>query len=188
MTRGNVRRVARAVAGALPGLGLALGGFALSSSDMGWAHEGAPRYGVKYVAAFTDDDRHVDSNSKDPHDDGTDPGYSKNVATCYAHVISSDKVQVTISNAYPSYSCTIWSRIQNVGTKLLKQKTPTITSPSVLTVSSSLASACNVLKPSSKVYQRTVVHVEQSANQNATYQFVIEARFEETGHRCKKMD
>jgi hypothetical protein len=48
-----------------------------------------------------------------------------------------------------------------------------------------LASACNVLKPSSKVYQRTVVHVEQSANQNATYQFVIEARFEETGHRCK---
>jgi hypothetical protein len=152
---------------------------------MGWAHGGTSRYGVKYVAAFTDDDGHVDSNSKDPHDGGTDPGYSKNVATCYAHVIKSDTVQVTIRNAYPGYSCTIWSRIQNVGNKSLKYKTPTITSPSVLTVSSSLASACNVLKPSNKVYQRTVVHVEQSANQGASYQFLIKTRFEEANHGCK---
>ena len=185
MTTAGARSIARRVFSVLAGLGVTLGSLVLIDSEVGWAHGGAPGYGVKYVAAFTDDDRHVDSNSKDPHDDGTDPGYSKNVAACFAHVISSDKVQVTISNAYPSYSCTIWSRIQNVGTKLLEHKTPTITSPSLLTVSSSLASACNVLKPSRKVYQQTVVHVEQSANQNATYQFVIEARFEETGHRCK---
>ena len=169
----------------LPVLGLALGGVALMNLDVGWAHRGASRSGVKYAAAFTDDDGHVDSNSKDPNDDGTDPSYSKNVAACFAHVINSDKVQVTISNAYPSYSCTIWSRIHNVGNRSLKYKTPTITSPSVLTVNSSLLSGCNVLKPSSKVYQRTVVHVEQSANQNANYQFEIQARFEETRHGCK---
>jgi hypothetical protein len=185
MSKVGARGIASGVAAVLPVLGLALGSVALMNLDVGWAHGGASHYGVKYVAAFTDDDGHVDSNSKDPHDGGTDPGYSNNVATCYAHVIKFDKVQVTISNAYPGYSCTIWSRIQNVGNKSLKYKTPTITSPSVLTVSSSLASACNVLKPSSKVYQQTVVHVEQSANQNATYQFVIEAGFEETGHRCK---
>ena len=177
--------IARGTASVLMGLGFTLGGLALVQSELGWAHGGASRHGVRYVGAFTDDDGHADSNSKDPHDGGVDPGYGKNVATCHALVINSDKVEVTISNAYPSYSCTIWSRIQNVGNKSLKYEAPTITAPSVLTVSSSLASACNVLKPSSKVYQRTVVHVEQSANQNATYQFVIEARFEETGHRCK---
>ena len=103
----------------LPVLGLALGSVALMNLDVGWAHGGASHYGVKYVAAFTDDDGHVDSNSKDPHDGGTDPGYSKNVATCYAHVIKSDKVQVTISKAYPGYPCTIWARVQNFGNKSL---------------------------------------------------------------------
>ena len=168
----------------LPVLGLALGSVALMDLDVGWAHGGASRYGVKYLAAFTDDDGHVDSNSNDPHDGGTDPGYSNNIATCYAHVIKFDNVQVTISNVYPGYSCTIWSRIQNVGNKSLKYKTPTITSPSVLTVSSSLASACNVLKPSNKVYQRTVVLIEQSANQGASYKLLIKTRFEETNHGC----
>jgi hypothetical protein len=106
-----------------------------------------------------------------------------NVAICYAYVIDSDKVQVTISNAYPSYSCTIWSGFKtsapNRWAQVTHRSPPQRTDGELF-----VGFACNVLKPSSKVYQRTVVHVEQSANQNATYQFVIEAGFE-TGHRCK---
>ena len=164
---------------------LAVGGLALNDMNISLAHGSKPKLDVRYISAFTNDDGHVDSSSKDPHDNGIDPGYTKRVATCVAQVISSDKVRVTISNGYPSYSCTIWSRIQNVGNKSLKYQTPTVISPSALTVTSLILSGCKVLKPSEKIYQRTVVHVEQSANQNGSYQFVIKARFEETKYGCK---
>jgi len=69
-----------------------------------------------FTAAFTNDDGTVDNEEFDPLDDGTDPGYDKNVASKTASISEDGKtVTCTITNGYPCYSADTFVEITNDG-------------------------------------------------------------------------
>jgi len=70
---------------------------------------------VAFTGAFTNDDGVVDDSTKDPDDDGTDPGKDKDVASSSASC-DGKTGSVTISNAYPCYETTAWFELTNTGT------------------------------------------------------------------------
>lgn len=116
--------------------------------------EGTVRTGevdLIFVDAFTDDDGRVDNATKDSQDDGgpsegfdawgpassADPAasgrdekahYDKDVAKCEAS-IHEDAQQGSIDkfDVYPSYVCTAWFDIRNIGNIPVKIKSVTIT-------------------------------------------------------------
>ena len=134
---------------------------------------------VKFVKAFTNDDGVVNSSNKDPNDNGIDPGYDKDVASCIAEVKGSDKVIITITNGYPSYTCQFWTKIRNVGKKPLSCKTPVVEAPPELTLIEVDHQPCGVLYPDKSEVESFTVHIEQSAQQGGSYQFEIEKKFVE---------
>ena len=132
---------------------------------------------VKFVKAFTNDDGVVNSSNKDPDDNGIDPGYDKDVASCIAEVQDSDKVIITIINSYPSYTCQFWTKIRNVGKKPLSCKSPVMEAPPELTLIEVDPQPCGVLYPGKSEVESFTVHIEQSAQQGGIYQFTIEKEF-----------
>ena len=67
------------------------------------------------------------------NDLGIDPGYDKDIADCELDTISenelADKVNITITNGYPSYNCTITVRAYNIGTIPVKLLNTNLTLP-----------------------------------------------------------
>jgi hypothetical protein len=134
---------------------------------------------VKFVKAFTNDDGVVNSSKKDPNDNGIDPGYDKDVANCIAEVQGSDKVLITITNAYPSYTCRFWTKIRNLGKITLHCEASVINASPELTVIAVDTQQCDMLYPNKTEVEEFTVHIEQPAQQGGSYQFSIEKKFTE---------
>ncbi|NIS82349.1 MAG: hypothetical protein GTO14_19560 [Anaerolineales bacterium] len=156
---------------------------AFGDSTLGYAHDVKGRYcyahpNVRFVKAYTNDDGAVHNSNHDPHDSGNDPGLGKDTARCIAQLQSSGEILVTITNAYPGYTCQFWTKIRNVGKVPLKYSRPVIDSPSELTVTKAGSDKmCGVLYPWKRKLDSYIIRVEQSAKQGSSYSFVIEQKF-----------
>ncbi len=116
-------------------------------------------------STFTDDDN------------GIDPGYDKNVADCTV-TTTPGLVTVTITNGYPSYTCTIVGDIHNSGTIPIKLKDFVYTVPAGIKVTPSTGFIDPLgvqLDPSQTLVGDFKIHVEQEAAQSSDYTFSIEA-------------
>jgi hypothetical protein len=156
------------------GMGADLRSYALGAEGTACA---CGRPDIKFIKAFTNDDGVVNSSHRDPDDDGTDPGYDKDVARCDAEVVDSNTVEITIENGYPSYTCHFWTKVRNVGDFKLRRKTPVISAPSELTVRSIGSAGCCVLYPGKCAYEGFSVHIEQPSEQGVSYPFTIDLKF-----------
>jgi len=120
------------------------------------------RTNADFIAASTDDPP------------GTiDPGYDKDVASCEATVVDSKHVQVVITNAYPSYTCTFSTTIYNAGTLPERREPLEFVVPPVLTVTDLNDLTGVVLDPGQQDVEEFSVHLEQEAEQGAIYYFTI---------------
>lgn len=165
----------------IPAAGLVVWAASLGLLDSAWSEAHEAWWGgckskpeVKFTQAFTNDDGLVNDARLDPHDNGIDPGYDKQVASCSAIVVEAKQVLVTVTNGYPSYTCRFWTEFKNTGCVSLKRKSPVIHSPSELTVLEVGGTPCCVLKPREEALTSFTVHVEQWARQGFAYQFVID--------------
>ena len=115
-------------------------------------------------------------------DDGIDPGKNKDVADTTVTIDPNDpeKVIVTITNAYPSYEVYVHVTIRNIGTVPVKLKEIRTTAPDCIEVSA-WNHITEQLEPyPDEPYQSDYslsVHVEQCAEQDATYEFTVEFEF-----------
>jgi len=115
-------------------------------------------------------------------DDGIDPGKNKDVADTKIKIDPNDpeRAIVTITNAYPSYYVYIHVTIRNVGTIPAKLKEIRTTAPVCITVE-----GWNHIGEQLEPYPNTpyqsdysgYIHVEQCADQGATYTFTMEFVF-----------
>lgn len=119
-----------------------------------------------FVAADTDDPPGTN-----------DPGYDKDVAECTATVMSEEEVAVVLDNAYPSYTCTFTTTIENRGTLPERREMLEFSVPPALTVEDLNDLFGVVLDPGEQDVERFSVHVEQWAEQGATYAFTIRKPF-----------
>lgn len=166
------------VAASLLGL-LAVGSFALiDSRGEAWGGGSAD---VRFIRAFTNDDGSVDDPARDPGDDGIDPGYEKSVANCGAVIAAHDRVRVTVVNGYPSYTCTLWVKVYNSGTKDVRQKGVRISAPPQLGVRPGVAPACKLLRRGKWAWWSFQVHVEQAASYQTSYTFTVKLDYEDLG-------
>jgi len=130
-------------------------------------------------------------STNDP-EGSNDPGYDKDVATCYANLVeiqdedngnptgnNDADLNITIVNAYPSYSCNVTFTVINTGTIPVK-------GPHVTIISSNLSSA--VICTDNFTPERQIdagqsetfwikCHVEQSAAENSTYVLELKLMF-----------
>lgn len=136
-----------------------------------------------FVRTFTNDDGIVDRSGFDPSDDGTDPGYDKAVAWCEARIVGPTRLRVTMANTYPSYTCTLWGKIRNVGSREIRYRGMTVRAPAALTVKDLTPVLCGPLKVGKSMEVVFSVHVEQAARQASFYSFDIDLRYEATS--CK---
>lgn len=168
------------------GIALLIGLAGLGFSEEGWsfAHGTKENPNIRFVRAFTNDDDVVNELAKDPHDNGIDPGYDKRVARCEATLVSSSLVTIQVSNGYPSYTCTFWTKVKNTGNRTVQRIQQVITAPSELTVMKLSPPTCFTLKPDKTKYLAYSVHVEQSAGHVATYLLKIENKFVKTEYGC----
>jgi len=111
------------------------------------------------------------------NDNGIDPGYDRNVADCTV-VTTPDKVTFTITNGYPSYTCTISGDIHKSGSIPIKLQNFVYNVPPEITVTPSggFVNPYGVqLEPGGKLVGDFKIHVEQGAEQSKTYTFDISA-------------
>ena len=120
--------------------------------------------GVAFVEATTDDV-------------GTDPGYEKDIANCTVILPTADTIEVSISNAYPSYTCRVSATIENTGDALLRASRPEISTSAELTVLNVGPAPCGDLAPGEQRLESFTIHVKQTAEQEAVYGFSIVQRF-----------
>lgn len=139
---------------------------------------GSGSFSPAFVRAFTNDDGIVDRPGYDPLDDGTDPGYDKAVARCGATIVSPTRLRVTMTNGYPSYTCTFWGKVRNVGAQEIRYRGATVKGPPELTVRDQTPGLCGPLKAGKSMEVVFSVHVEQAARQVSSYSFDIDLRYE----------
>jgi len=109
------------------------------------------------------------------NDNGIDPGYDKDVASCTVEVSQDHQtITVTINNAYPSYSCDIDYDILNKGSIPVKIQSITINAPSEVTVEVTGISVGDQIDPDQLIHGDLHIHVEQTAAQGATYTFTVD--------------
>lgn len=148
-------------------LGVAYGFWAKTLGIQGTVQTG--EWNLKFTAASTNDPP-----------GSIDPGKEKDVGSCTAEVVKeswcgkSNLVKVLVSNAYPSYECEIDVTIEKGGTIPECIKSVTIDSPPELTVEELSHLAGTYLdRCGEKAKGKFRVHVEQSAKQDASYEFTV---------------
>jgi hypothetical protein len=119
----------------------------------------------------------VEASTDDPPG-STDPGYEKNVATCTARVVNDELVEVVLTNAYPSYTCTFTTVIENTGVLPVRRGTLFFDVPPVLTLTEVSGLTEVVLDPGQRDVEEFSVHVEQEAEQETIYVFRVLKPFE----------
>jgi hypothetical protein len=110
-------------------------------------------------------------------DTGIDPGYDKDVGSCDCVIEPEDPqvLGVYIYNGYPSYSCDIYYTIDNTGTIPVKIQDIFLGGvPPEITVSLTGAGIGTQIEPGEYAECDIHVHVEQIADELATYYFDIE--------------
>jgi hypothetical protein len=140
--------------------------------------------GVEFSRAFTNDDAVVNDSSRDPADNGIDPGNGKRVGGCVASLSSSGTVRVTIQNGYPGYVCRVWVKVKNVGCRDVRRQSVSISAPSVLQVTEVSPRQCYVLRAGDQRFEVYDVLVLQAAHELATYQFTARLTFTENRQGC----
>jgi len=121
----------------------------------------------------------------------TDPGYDKDVATCYAsleQIEDEDEgnasgnndldLVITIENAYPSYRCTVYFEVKNTGT--IPVKGPHITIEDnfngAVTYEHNMEEEVQI-DPGQSEWFYISFHVEQEASENSTYTLQLKLMF-----------
>ena len=118
----------------------------------------------------------VAASTNDPP--GTiDPGYEKDVASCIAQVADDERVTLVINGAFPSYTCTFTTTIKNMGTLPERREALEFDVPPVLTVIELTDLTGVVLDPGESDVEAFTVHLEQEAQQGASYVFNIRKPF-----------
>mgnify|MGYP005858980515 CR=1 FL=1 len=103
-------------------------------------------------------------------DEGTDPGYDKDVADCEVEVAEDgNSMTITIRNGYPSYTCTVSYEFFNAGTIPVKLYSITETIPDELTVDQTGPGVGYQLDAGHSVTATLAIHVDQEAEENTDY-------------------
>jgi len=147
-------------------------------------HCGRTSLGVEFTRAFTNDDGVVNDRSRDPGDNGVDPGNGKAVGRCLASPVGTGTVRVSITNGYPGYTCRVWVKVRNVGCKAVRRQSVAITAPPELAVTEVSPQPCLVLQPGQERFEAYDVRILQSAEETAVYQFMIRETFREALSGC----
>jgi len=101
-----------------------------------------------------------------------DPGHQKDVATCVVEGISSDLLTVTITNAYPSYSCDVSFLVTNTGSIPVMVQAYNLTGvPAELDVQTTGLPIGTQIEPTLEAAGDLHVHVLQEAEEQANYSF-----------------
>jgi len=131
-----------------------------------------------------------DISTNDPPGN-VDPGYDKDVATCYADKMEIENedlgnptgnndldLNITIVNAYPSYNCTVVFQVKNTGT--IPVMGPYI-DIAIDTFGTDVTWSHNMtpiqIDPGNSTWFKISFHVEQSANETSTYMLQIYLKF-----------
>jgi hypothetical protein len=108
--------------------------------------------------------------SNDPRGE-TDPGYDKDVATTEVTGAFSDKLTVSITNAYPCYTSSVEFTVRNKGTIPVKIKSINIDSPE------EISADVTTLKVGKEIrkWRKGVlhIHVNKDAGENENYVFNV---------------
>ncbi len=103
-------------------------------------------------------------------DNGIDPGYDKDVANCSVSVAQGgNPMTITITNGYPSYTCTVSYEVLNAGSIPVKLQSITEIVPVELTVTQSGLFIGQQIDAGQYVTATVEIHVEQGAAELATY-------------------
>ena len=110
-----------------------------------------------------------------PDDVGIDPGYDKDVANTTAVIDPKDNQRaiVTITNGYPCYTVFVHFTAHNNGTIPVKLQDIIVTAPPEITVEG-WNGIGEQIDPCVNADNTIKVHVEQSADELATYTFTVE--------------
>ncbi len=116
--------------------------------------------------------------SPSTNDTGTDPGYTKDVGSCTVALAAqpgagpNDLLTVTITNGYPSYSCTVSFSVKNSGSiPVMVQAFNFAGLPPVLDLTAELPTVGTQIDAGHTADGRLTVHVRQEAEESANYVF-----------------
>jgi hypothetical protein len=132
------------------------------------------------VGALTSYQANVEFSAATTNDPpGTlDPGYTKDVADCLAQVVNGDRVQISLDNGYPSYTCTFTVDVLNSGRLPVKLEPLGIDAPTEALTVTPLDDHTGMLLEAGRIdRERFSVHIEQPASQSSTYTFEIRKTF-----------
>lgn len=106
------------------------------------------------------------------NDNGIDPNYDKDVADCEVALgANGDSMTITITNGYPSYTCTVTYEFFNDGTIPVILNTVTEESDPELTITQTGPSEGFQLDAGEHVTATIAIHVEQEAEELSDYSF-----------------
>jgi hypothetical protein len=109
------------------------------------------------------------------NDDGIDPGYDKDVASCSVTGIGEQTLVVTITNGYPCYTCTLSFTIDNIGTIPVKVQSLTVVTPPPEIGFTFVGIAVGDQIDGGLSQPGSIeIHIEQEAAELATYTFSVE--------------
>jgi len=175
---------------ALAGMGVAYGHWTATLTDVGTVNTGT--FVADWFNVFTDDDGTVVDATKDDGDDGNcaiggsscdplEPGpnpnrETKGIGHCTSWIVDTEDYLIlhwNVDNAYPSYYCTVWGHIRNMGSIPMKIQTRSLTAdPGITTgfIGGAHAFACGDQLDASDLLQVGMwIHVEQSAEPDQSY-------------------
>ena len=104
-----------------------------------------------------------------------DPGYDKDVGCTEVTGELTQTLTVTVTNGYPCYSSRIDYTIDNIGSIPVKVQSFTVTvPPAAVTVTVTEIAVGTQIDAGDSVPGSIVIHVEQTADENAQYTFSVE--------------
>jgi hypothetical protein len=144
---------------------------------------------LKVAITIKTGDVDVEFGTPSVDDNGIDPGYDKDVAKCYANLMEIQNednmnptgnndldLNITIVNAYPSYSCNVTFTVINTGTIPVKGPHVTLNIPDEVTCTYNFETERLIGSGQSETFW-IECHVKQSAAENSTYVLELKLMF-----------
>lgn len=107
-------------------------------------------------------------------DAGIDPGYNKDVASTVVAIVDSKTATVTITDGYPSYSNYIHFSTDILGTVPVRLQAINIDNPNQCITVDAWDGIGEQRHPGERADNTMYIHIEQCAEQGATYTFTVE--------------
>jgi hypothetical protein len=112
---------------------------------------------------------------------GNDPGYIKDVGSCFAYIDrvndpTNETLQINITNAYPSYHCSVHFTVYNVGTVPVKYNGTTTTAPACIYIDAGNSEG-EQIDPGDHLDYTVFIHIEQCALEDTDYVFDVQYLF-----------